>query len=78
MVEHAVLLNSGPKVIRKVMLNLTMKFRLLIKSNVLKNKDFLAYDLSGGVFIMLINVNMPINVSLFDIYEQNKFHAQLS
>ena len=36
-------------------------------------KKFLALSLSGVVFIMLINV-----VGIFNIYEQDKFQAQLS
>ena len=38
-------------------------------------KKFLALSLSDVVFIMLINVKMP---TIFNIYEQDKFRAQLS
>ena len=41
-------------------------------------KKFLALSLSDVVFIMLINVKMPTIVGIFYIYEQDKFHAQLS
>ena len=42
-------------------------------------KKFLALSLSYVVFLMLINVKMPtINCWHFNIYEQDKFHAQLS
>ena len=51
--------------------------QLLIKTTMLKNKDIslLTFKLSGVVFIMLINVK---NVQLFNIYEHDKYHAQLS
>ena len=54
---------------------LSMKFQLLIKTKMLKTYDFLAFKLSYAVFIMLINAKMP---TIVDIYEQDKFHAQLS
>ena len=38
-------------------------------------KTFLAFSLSDVVFIMLINVKI---VGIFNIYEQDKFLAQLS
>ena len=41
---------------------LGMEFQLLIKSKMLKNKDFLAFKLSDVVFIMLIDVKMPTYV----------------
>ena len=34
-----------------------MKFHSFIKTNMLKNKDFLALKLSDVAFILLINVN---------------------
>ena len=40
-------------------------------------KNFLALSLSDVVFIMLINVKMTTTVGIY-IYEQDKFHAQLS
>ena len=40
-------------------------------------KKFLALSLSD-VFIMLMNVKMPTIVGIFNIYEQDKFPAQLS
>ena len=43
---------------------MSTKFQLLIKTNV--------------VFIMLINVKMRTIVGIFNIYEQDKFRAQLS
>ena len=36
-----------------------MKFKLLIKTKILKMKKFLALRLSDVEFIMLINVKMP-------------------
>ena len=41
-------------------------------------KKFLAISLSDIVFIMLINVKMPTYGWRFNIYEQDKFRAQLS
>ena len=49
-------------------------------------KKFLVFSLSDIVFIILINVKMPTIVGIlkfmskwyFNIYEQDKFRAQLS
>ena len=41
-------------------------------------KEYLALSLSDVVYILLINVKMPTIVGIFNIYEQNKFRAQLS
>ena len=41
-------------------------------------EKFLALSLSDVVFIMLINVKMPTIVGIFNIYEPDKFRAQLS
>ena len=41
-------------------------------------KIYLAFKLSDAVFIMLTNVKMPTIVDIFNIYEQNKCHSQLS
>ena len=41
---------------------LSMIFQLLIKSKMLKNKDFFAFILSDVVLIMLINVKMPTTI----------------
>ena len=46
-----------------------MKFKMLIKANLLKNKDLFYFQNSDFVFIMLLNVKMPTIA---------KFHAQLS
>ena len=42
----------------------SMKFHLLIKTNILKNKDFLDLKLSGVVIIMLINVGILTFMSM--------------
>ena len=39
---------------------------------------FLGSDKPRMLFFPLINVKMPTIVGIFDIYEQEKFHAQLS
>ena len=41
-----------------------MKFQLLIKTKMVKNKDFLTFKLSGVVFVMLINVKMQTIVGI--------------
>ena len=59
-----------------------MKFQLLIELKYRQIKQFLALNLSDVLFIMLINVKMPTIVDYncwhFNIYEQDKFCAQLS
>ena len=47
---------------------------MLIKSKLLKNKDFLAFRCSEVVFIMLINIKMIVGI--LNSYEHDKFHAQ--
>ena len=41
-----------------------MKFQLLIKPTIVKNKTFLAFKHSDVVFIMLVNVKMPTVVGI--------------
>ena len=41
-------------------------------------KIFLSLKLAVVVFILLINVKMPTICWHFNIYEQDKFHPQLS
>ena len=43
---------------------LSMNFYLLIKTKMLKNEDFLAFKLSGAIFIMLITVKMPAIIGI--------------
>ena len=43
-----------------------------------EKRKFLALSLSDAVFIMLINVKMPTIVGIFNIYEKDKFRAQLN
>ena len=57
-------------------LQLIMKFHLLRKQKLWKIITLLAFKLSV-VFIMLINVTNANNRWHFDIYGNNKFHAQL-
>ena len=54
-----------------------MKFQLLIKIKC-GIIVFLAFKLSDTVFIMLINDEMPTIIGIFNIYEHDKFQAQLS
>ena len=55
-----------------------MKFQLLIKAKMLKNKDFLAFRLSAVVFIVLINVKIPTIVGIITFMSMKKIYAQLS
>ena len=53
---------------------LSMKFQLLIKSTMLKKKkNFLAFKLSGIVFIMPINVKMPTIVGILTFMSKINF-----
>ena len=54
--------NSGPEVIKlfSCSTKLSTKFQLLIKTKIPINEKFLDLSLSDVVFIMLINVKMPI------------------
>ena len=54
-----------------------MKAQLLIKTKVLKNKDFLAFILSDVVFIMLINVKMPTIVVILTFMSMIQFVLSL-
>ena len=59
-------------------IHLSMIFQLLIKGHMVKIKIFLVLKLSDVVFILLINIKMPKIFGIFNIYEQDKAHAQLS
>ena len=50
----------------------SMKFQLLIKTKMLKNKDF-ALSNSEAVFIMLINVRMPTIVGILTFMSMTHF-----
>ena len=56
--------NTGPEVIKLFLRSnqLRMKFQLLKKTKMLKNKDQPCVQLSDAVFIMLINVKMTMIV----------------
>ena len=43
---------------------MSMKFQLLIKTKMFKNKLFLAFKLTDVVFIMSINVKIPTIVGI--------------
>ena len=51
---------------------LNTKFQLLIKTKMLKNKDFLLSD-SDVLFIMLINVKMPLVVDILTFMSMINF-----
>ena len=50
-----------------------MKFQLLMKTKLLKNKTFLAFKLSDVVYIMLINVKMPTIVGILTFMSMINF-----
>ena len=62
------------------MLNSTEhKISTAYKTKLLYNKDFSCFQLSDGVFIMLINVKMPTIVNILTFMSMIKFRsAELS
>ena len=54
-------------------IQLSMKFQLLIKTKMLKNKDFFCLIKSDDVFILLINVKMPTIVCISTITSRINF-----
>ena len=52
---------------------LSMKFQLLMKTKILKNKDIFFSKLFDIVFIMLINVKMPTIVGILPFMSMIKF-----
>ena len=54
-----------------------MEFQLLIKSKMLKNKDFLAFKFSDVVLIMLINVKMSTFVGILTFMSMINFMFSL-
>ena len=58
--------NPGPEVIKlfSCSTQLSMKFKLLIKTKMPTYKEVSCYSLSDVVFFMLINVNMPTIVGI--------------
>ena len=50
-----------------------MKFQFLIKIKIQNIKTFLAVKLSYVVFVILINVKMPINVGIFTLMSTINF-----
>ena len=65
-------------------LNSIMKFQFLIKTQMLKNKDFIAFKLSYVSFIMLTNVKMSTTILKCQLlllafkHLRAGFHAQVS
>ena len=52
---------------------LSTKFQLLIKTEILTNEEVVALNLSDVVFIMLINVKMPTIVGIFAFMSRINF-----
>ena len=55
---------------------LSMNFQLFIKTKMLKIKEISCFKVPDVLFILVINVKMPITWH-FNINEQDKLHAQL-
>ena len=57
---------SWPKAIKlfSCSTQLSIELQMLIKTKMLKNKDFLAFMLSDFAFMLLINVKMPTIVGI--------------
>ena len=51
----------------------SMKFQVLIKNKMLKNKTLLALKLSDAVFILLINAKMPTIVGILTFISRINF-----
>ena len=73
---HDTRTKRGPEVIKlfHAQLNWARNFNCSKKLN----KEVSCLSLSDVLFIMLINVKMPNDCLYFNIYEQDKFRAQLS
>ena len=64
---------TGLEVIKLFHAQPSMKFQVLIKAQMLKNKDFFAVKLLVGVFILLINVKMPTIVGILTFMSRINF-----
>ena len=69
--RYLMIVESGPSILCST--QLSMKFQLLINLKCGKRNLY-----SDDVFILLINVKMPTIVGIFNIYEHDKLHDQLS
>ena len=71
---------SGPKVIKLFSCSsqLNMEFQMLIKSKMLKNKDFSCVQMLRCCIYHNYKYLNANNCWHFNIYEHDKFHAQLS
>ena len=56
---------------------LSMKFQLLIKTKILTNKEVFALSLLDVVFIMLLNVKMPMIVGILTFMSRINFMFSL-
>ena len=68
-------MSTGPKGIKLSLCStqLSMKFQLLIKTEIPKVKKFLALSLSDVVYIMLVNVKMPRIVGILTFMSRINF-----
>ena len=75
-------IRSDPEVIKhfscSIQLNETSIAHENLNAETYRHFLFLAFKLSDIIFFLLINVKMPTIVGIFNIYEQDKFHTQLS
>ena len=72
---HLFASSTGPEVIKlfSCSTQLSMKFKLLIKTKYLELKQFLALSLSDVVFIMLINVKISTIVGILTLMSIKHF-----
>ena len=73
------MLSAGPEVIKlfSCSTQLSMDFKLLINTEIANLMEISVFNHQSQSFI-LINVKMLAIVGNFNIYEQDKFHVQLS
>ena len=80
MVWSAVVVLPGPEVIKlfSCSTQLSIAFQLLIKPEMLKNKDFSCFQTLIFCIYDAYKCSNAINCWHFNIYEHNEFYSQLS
>ena len=72
-------MRPGCEVIKKVMLNSAEhEILMFISIKISRNSAFLGSGKPRMLFFLAQNVKMPTIAIIYNIYEQDKFHAQLS
>ena len=57
---------------------LNVKFKMLISIKIQESQLFSGSNKLKMLIFLLINVKLPTIVGIFNIFEQEKFHAQLN